>query len=300
MMKKTPEEIEIKYYLKNKGGKEGRVVVRRNSLYRSSVETHKPDKLLISIIILTCNQIEYTKLCLESIRVFTNEPYELICVDNGSTDGTPDYLEEIQRSKFEDQNLDCKDLRIIKNKENCGFARGCNQGIETARGNYILLLNNDVIVSPGWLSGLINHMQDEPDAGIVGPMSNYGNGPQRDERANYSTIEDFIKYAQKISADNGGQRIEFCRISGFCMLINRAVINAVGLLDTRFGIGNYEDDDFCLRAWQAGFKLMIAKDVFIHHFGGRTFVGNGIDPAIQSEKNLPIFLAKWSSKPQSD
>jgi Flp pilus assembly protein TadD len=86
------------------------------------------------------------------------------------------------------------------------------------------------------------------------------------------------------------------RIVGFCMLITREVITKIGLLDERFGIGNFEDDDYCLRARQAGFRLMVAADVFIHHFGSRTFIGQEIDFEAAMKHGQEVFMKKWNAQ----
>ena len=97
-----------------------------------------------SIIILTRNKFEYTKLCIESVRKYTQkDAYELIVVDNYSTDETREWLKEQV------------DVKVIYNSENVGFPKGCNQGIAIAEGENILLLNNDVIVTENWLDNLI-------------------------------------------------------------------------------------------------------------------------------------------------
>ena len=121
---------------------------------------------LTSIIILTRNNLEYTKMCLESIRRYTPEPHEIIVVDNGSTDGTIEYLEAQE------------DVKLIKNGLNLGFALGNNLGLREARGEYIVILNNDTVVTEGWLTKLINSAQSNPQVGIVGPRSNYVVGVQ--------------------------------------------------------------------------------------------------------------------------
>jgi glycosyltransferase involved in cell wall biosynthesis len=134
------------------------------------------DNPLVSMVILTCNQLEYTRKCLDSILKHTQRPFELIIVDNGSTDGTVQFLEsEILRN--------CHDARvkIIKNNENKGFAGGNNQGMAAASGDYVLLLNNDVVVTPGWLDRMLSCAEKRPEIGIIGPRSNYVSGPQRVE-----------------------------------------------------------------------------------------------------------------------
>ena len=134
--------------------------------------------LMVSIIILTHNQLEYTRLCIESIYKYTTESYQLILVDNGSTDGTVEYLKSVVSHK---SSIDSH--KLICNQKNLGFARGCNQGIEEASGSYILLLNNDVVVTDGWLKRMLQCAESDSKIGIVGPMTNFISGPQQDNKA---------------------------------------------------------------------------------------------------------------------
>ena len=122
---------------------------------------------MASIIVLCCNQVEYTKLCLESVLRHTRPPYELVIVDNGSTDATASYLEELRRRREPARTV------VIRNLSNLGFAAGCNQALEQARGRYLVFLNNDTVVTPGWLSNLVAcALHDWPNVGLVGPVSN--------------------------------------------------------------------------------------------------------------------------------
>jgi hypothetical protein len=89
--------------------------------------------------------------------------------------------------------------------------------------------------------------------------------------------------------------VETDRLVGFCLLIRRGLIDKVGLLDERFGIGCFEDDDYCLRARQAGYRAVMARDAFIHHHGGATFQGSGVDFAAVMRKNEQVFRAKWEA-----
>lgn len=261
------------------------IVTSRKSI---SLKEGKPviQKDLTSIIILTFNQLEYTKKCVESIKRHTPEPHEVVFVDNGSRDGTVEWL---RRVVSENSNY-----RLIENKENGGFAAGCNQGIREAKGEYILLLNNDVIVTKGWLSGLLNCLKKAPDAGIVGPMTNNISGLQRID-VDYKDESGIDNFARRFSETYRGRRIPLRRIVGFCMLMRRELIESIGLLDESFGTGNFEDDDLCLRAELAGFRNYIAGDVFIHHYGSMSFIGNRIDYNATMGGNRKRFNEKWNA-----
>ena len=239
-----------------------------------------------SIIIPVYNQLRYTRKCLTSIQRHTTMSYEITVVDNGSTNSTPEYLQCVER------------LRTITNPTNKGYIKACNQGMEVAEGRYVLLLNNDTIVTDGWLEGMMQCAKEDPKIGIVGPMTNYITGPQLDTEANYTSIRQMYRYARKFALRNKGRWMDFPRITGFCMLIKREVIEQVGILDERFGVGNFDDDDYCLRAHLAGFRTVIVGDVFIHHFGSRTFLNSSVDYARLLERNRTLFIEKWHIAPE--
>jgi len=239
-----------------------------------------PGNKLTSIIILASNQLEYTKLCIESIYRYTNSPFELILVDNGSTDGTADYFDSIVGAK------------VIKNKENQGFAKGCNQGIEVAEGDYILLLNNDTIVAERWLDNLIECLESDASIGIVGPKSNYTGRTQLVE-IDYDNTQDLHKFACEFNRQGPEKWFDADVLAGFCMLIRREVFDKIGNLDERFHVGTFEDDDLCARAKMAGYRLACAGNTFVYHFGGRTFVGNQLPYDELYEKNMKLFNEKW-------
>lgn len=235
-----------------------------------------------SIIVLAWNQLEYTRECVESVLACTEGPFELILVDNGSSDGTLDYFRTVAGAT------------VVANPTNLGFAAGNNRGIEVATGEYVIILNNDTLVTETWLDGLIACAEEDPTIGIVGPVSNSVSGPQQVDGASYESFQDLQAYARAFREQHRGRRLPLDRIVGFCMLIRREVIEKIGVLDERFGLGNFEDDDYCLRTRQAGFRLMVAQDVFIHHFGSRTFLGNGVDFAAAMQHGQEAFLAKWN------
>ena len=235
---------------------------------------------LTSIIVVTCGQLEYTRLCLDSIKHFTAEPYELIVVDNGSTDGTVDYLRLRQ------------DIVFIVNSENRGFPAAANQGIVAAKGEQILLLNNDTVVTRGWLRRMLETLHSDHRIGLVGPCSNNVSGEQQ-VSVTYDRLESLDPFAQEWGLLHNGQTVDTDRLVGFCLLIRREVVDQIGLLDVRFGIGNFEDDDFCRRAQGAGYRAVIARSSFVHHFRHRTFLGNGVDFGALLAENERKFRDKW-------
>ena len=240
---------------------------------------------LTSILILTHNQIEHTRLCLQSIERNTPEPHELIVVDNGSTDGTLDLLRDWQKTH--------DNLYVISNLNNRGFSAGNNQALSIAHGEYIVFLNNDTILPAGWLGRMISVTDREPETRLVGPMSNFVSGPQLLQNVAYSNIDQMETFAQKRANEYGGLSQLVTRLVGFCLLAHRSVIERIGGLDERYGSGNFEDDDFCLRAALAGFEIRIALDTFVHHTGSQTFAGMGVDYRASMEGNWTLFKNKW-------
>lgn len=240
-----------------------------------------PDHGLTSVVILTHNQLAYTRECVDSILRLTDEPYELVFVDNASTDGTADYLRSLPGAT------------VIVNGENRGFPAAANQGIAAAKGAQILLLNNDTVVTTGWLRRLLRALYRDPKVGLVGPCSNQVSGPQQ-VGAGYDGMAGLDGFAWDWGKAHDGVLEDTDRLVGFCLLIRRAVVDAVGGLDEQFGVGCFEDDDYCLRATRAGFRAVIARDAFVHHYGGRTFVGSGVDFTAVMRENERRFRAKWS------
>jgi GT2 family glycosyltransferase/tetratricopeptide (TPR) repeat protein/2-polyprenyl-3-methyl-5-hydroxy-6-metoxy-1,4-benzoquinol methylase len=235
---------------------------------------------LTSIVILTHNQLACTRLCVDSIRQFTDEPYELIFVDNASSDGTPDYL------------ASQTNVKVIRNKVNCGFPAAANQGMRAATGKQVLLLNNDTVVTTGWLRRLLRTLHSDTRIGLVGPCSNCVSGEQQVAVA-YEDLRGLDGFAWDWGKAHNRTVVDTDRIVGFCLLIRREVMDKVGLLDERFGLGCFDDDDYCRRTLAAGYRAVIARDAFVHHFGGRTFVGTGVDFAALMRHNEQLYQAKW-------
>ncbi|TBL75402.1 glycosyltransferase family 2 protein [Paenibacillus thalictri] len=232
---------------------------------------------------LTRNRVDLTARCVESvIRHSPEGEYEFIFVDNGSTDGTLSYLETVPQS------------RLIANVANQGFAAGNNQGMAAARGTHILLLNNDTIVTPEWFSGLHSCLERDPSIGIAGPVSDNVAPIQRIQTPPFRSMDELNATAYLCRAQNKGAGFYSHKLIGFCMLFHQSLLDKIGGFDERFFPGNYEDDDFSIRARIAGKRLWVAQDVFIHHEGQGTFRSDGVDYRLSTLANAEKFREKWN------
>jgi glycosyltransferase involved in cell wall biosynthesis len=319
---------------------------------------------LASVIIPCWNQLQFTRQCLPALLRLTRRPWELILVNNGSTDGTAEYLAGVQDAA-------AVPLTVIANERNRGFPAAINQGLQLARGEFLVLLNNDVVVTDGWLDQLValtaaktpaeagearefttkgaksaNGAEETEDGkreggpmraaqesvyagrnvtvtdvasvartepievekitnaasqrnrvtgtiGLAGPMSNYAAPPQLVEAVPYHDLQEMHAFARRWRDEHRGQWFTVPKLSGFCLLLTRAVYSRIGGLDERFGLGLFDDDDLAERARRAGFELAVAHDLFVHHFGSRTFAGNGIDAGKLLDENARRFADKW-------
>jgi N-acetylglucosaminyl-diphospho-decaprenol L-rhamnosyltransferase len=221
----------------------------------------------VSLVIPVYNQLMHTMQCVESIRRLPDQTAELIIIDNASTDGTSEYLKG-------------HDLRVITNPMNLGCAKAWNQGVRASRGDVVGILNNDIVVTMGWLPALLSFM-DRTGCGIVSPAMR--EGPLDYELDRYAV--EFTTVCR--TATRRGLR-------GPCMLIQRKVFDRIGLFDEGFVYGGCEDTDFLWRAEKAGFSAAVTGSAFIHHFGMVT------QKAIKRQEaqsypaqNLEHFRNKW-------
>jgi GT2 family glycosyltransferase len=231
--------------------------------YRTVLPSVEKAFPLASIIVVSYNNYPLTRRCLESVLKNTEWPnYELWVVDNGSKDETPGYLKQLT-SRY-------PRVRVILNKENRGFAIANNQALRLCSGKYIVFLNNDTVVPPFWLSGLIRHLASHPDWGLVGPVTNWiGNEAQIP--VGYKNLEDMPRWALEYTRKNANKWFEIPVAALFCAAMRRDVFEKVGELDERFVVGMFEDDDYTLRIRNAGYKVVCVEDVFVHHEGKASF-----------------------------
>ncbi len=237
-------------------------------------------------MVIPCfNEVEMTRACLGSLLEQTERPDEILVVDNGSEDETAGLADAFGPP-----------VRVLSQPRNLGFAGGVNAGLKAARGDHVLVLNNDTRCAPDMIARLRCALELSPAIGAAAPMSNHVKGEARlpvgdlgRERGQRQALAAALRDAPVV------QDVE--TLAGLCMLLRRATIDEVGLFDERFGHGNYEDDDLCLRLRLHGYRLVLARRAFLHHEGHATFRALGLDLKEQLAKRLTQFHAKWRDHP---
>ena len=219
-----------------------------------------------SIIIPTFNNLNFSFQCIQSVLLYTKN-FELILVDNGSTDGSINYFSSLEKSH--------DNIHLIALPENLGYGPACNKGFEISTGDYIVFLNNDAIVTPDWADQLISAIPlcekefDVSPIAFVGPRTNNAGGNQAIETDPYS-IDQLPEASILHHKEYIGKTQLAGFLSGFCLLCDRKALEKIGLFDERFKVGGFEDNDLILRAQLAGYKCCIDDSTFVHHFGQQT------------------------------
>lgn len=271
---------------------------------------------MVSVVIVTFNDERAVKWCVNSIRKYTHTPHEIIVVDNGSRDGTDRYLKKNTH------------LRVISNGKNLGLQKALNQGFAASRGEFLLKLDNDVIVTPGWLEGMLKCLKQDSNIGLVGPLSNVAVPHQVFKKALFSFVDRDYFYKkmrnilgyqdhrlEKMGAYHDPEGLEafyqcYFRnqavcfqeapfLSGFCMLMPRKIFFEIGPFDERFRFTGFDDFDYSLRVWLAGYKIGIARHVYIHHEGSRSFYMNKLSLSSILTQGAKQFVRKWRRVPEA-
>jgi len=239
-----------------------------------------------SIVVVTHDGLTFNRLCLETVLANTaGHDFELIVVDNGSADGTRGFLAKLA-------DADAR-VRVLTNGRNMGFAAACNQGLGLALGEHLVLLNNDTMVPPGWLSGLLDHLRN-PGVGLVGPVTNRI-GNEAEIETGYRTWGEFLEFARRRAREHAGEWLEVRTPAMFCLAMRRQTYHHLGPLDERFEVGMLEDDDYSERAREAGYQLRCVEDTVVHHFGeasfGRLVAGGEYTRILRA--NQQRYAEKW-------
>jgi len=249
------------------------------------IEWFSPQRNLVSVIVPVYKDPHVTKKVLEAIVRQTPRSCEVIIVDNGGDEKTGQVVADFAASLK-------GELKVIRNEENLGYPLACNQGLAAASGDYIVVMNNDVVVTPHWASRMMAAFAIDPSIGIVGPRTNYCAGVQIVPECSYD--ESLLdSWAEQWYLRHAGTLRPTNRLIGFLWMMKREVVEKIGGFDPLFGIGNYEDDDYCIRAQLADYKLVIADDVFVHHYGSRSFKKQPDAYVKLLQTNKMLFAGKW-------
>ncbi|WP_425508360.1 glycosyltransferase [Tahibacter amnicola] len=243
------------------------------------------DSPVVSIVIPVYNKIEYTVACLRSLAQHAGPtPFEVILVDDCSSDDTPRRLASVSG------------VRVHRNAENLGFVGSCNAGAALSRGDYVLFLNNDTVVTPNWLEALMACFRDEPEAGLVGAKLVYPDGRLQEAGGivfrdgsgwNYGRFDNPADPAY-----NFRREADYC--SGAAIMLRRELFERLGGFDRRYAPAYYEDTDLAFAVRAAGLKVFYEPASTVIHFEGITAgtdTGSGIKryQVVNREK----FLDKW-------
>jgi GT2 family glycosyltransferase len=217
-----------------------------------------------SVIIVTYNNFDTTTgPCLKSLLKHDKKrDFEIVLIDNASQDDTPEKVRALAEKE--------EDVRLLVNNVNRGFAGGNNDGAKIARGKILILLNSDTIVSPGAIEKLTQPLDDHPDWGMLGPVTNEAGNEQKIFTTS-GDQDEIIRQGEEWCEYSKGDYFLSERLDFFCVAVRKSIYEQLGGLDEQFGVGYYEDVDFSIRASLEDIKMMVAEDCFVYHRSGETF-----------------------------
>lgn len=240
---------------------------------------------------LAYNGIDFTLPCLASIGPATGRlKVETILVDNGSSDGSPAAVEK----QF-------PGVRLVRNDMNCGFSIAVNQGLELATGRHLLVLNNDTRIVPGCLEAVVDFMDKHPDAGIVTPQLIYEDGRLQNSIANFPSLHEVFmgktllrilfpgRFPSKLTPFEKPVEVE--SVVGAAMFIRKEVVDKIGGIDEGFFIF-FEETDWCLRSFRAGYKSYLLPEAKIIHHQGQTVNRAHVRKRIEYTRSLFRYFRK--------
>ncbi|AFM01825.1 putative glycosyltransferase [Desulfitobacterium dehalogenans ATCC 51507] len=278
MNEKSNQIIQINTNDKKMPEPGGDIYIARDNVSMTISELNAP---LVSVIVVGYNNLyKHTKICVECILNYTlDEDYELILVDNGSTDGTLEFFESVKHPK----------KKIIKITKNIGLFFGINSGIEIARGKFIAVISNDIYVTKNWLANLLKCAFSDERIGMIVPVSDNVSNLQAVD-LDFNDFEDMQKKAAEFNKSNPRKWHEHLRLITAMAFYRRTCLDMLGKQDYGF-FHDFGDDDITFRVRRAGYKAILCKDVFVQHAGIATR-----DPEVirmSLEKGRTAFQEKY-------
>ena len=253
----------------------------------SNIRFDYHEQPLVSFVIPVYNLVEYTACCLTSIYKYCPDcRFEIIVIDDGSTDDTEAVISSISG------------ILYIKNPQNQGYIKSINKGVSFARGRYVLLLNNDIQVQPGWLDELLKVFDIVPEAGIVGSKLIYPSGHLQEAGAilNRDGTAELVglNHDPSLPEYNIMREVDYC--SGVCILIDKVLFDKLGGFDESFTPAYYEDSDLAMRARKLGRKVIYQPTSVVVHHMSMSHKGVVFDKPKQIELNKRKFLNRWQTE----
>jgi GT2 family glycosyltransferase/glycosyltransferase involved in cell wall biosynthesis len=254
-------------------------------------EEQEPGRPSVDVVVCVHDALEELRLCLWSLLVKSGRRLRLILVNDGSDEATTRFLQA-----FADRH---PAVTLIHREPPHGYTLAANRGLESSSGDYVVLLNSDTVLSAGWLDRVLDHGEAHPEVGILGPLSNaathqsvpqvkHDDGWAVNQLPDWLTV-DGMELVLAHGAPRTDARLPF--LNGFCYIVKRAVIEALGPFDEeRFATGYCEENDYSHRASQAGFELAVVDDVYVYHAKSRSFGPDG--RAELARRNYEGFLEK--------
>jgi glycosyltransferase involved in cell wall biosynthesis/GT2 family glycosyltransferase len=248
---------------------------------------------LTSVVLLAVDQPDYTRLCLDALRKGTREPFELIIVDGGVRDAVGAQFAALAGA--------CEPHTLWLRHDDAKSASALlSLGLAAARGDYIALLKGDTVVPEGWLTYLLRHLRAHPAAGLVAPRANAGPGLQPVAALPYDSLPEMEEYARSLARRRPGEAATSPVAGSFAAVLPRLTCERVGAFDPAYPSGSLEAIDYCLRAQLAGLQVILAEDVFVHHFGLQPPVAEAERPdSGAAPAAFDHFRARWGDLPDT-
>lgn len=236
-----------------------------------------------SIILPVYNQRNQLEQCLDSIFSNTDRPIEVIVVDDASTDDTLAYLQRLSGQ-----------IRYHSHETNRGLASAINTGLMMSKGSTICILNSDTLVTPKWLSGMLNCLHSNIEFGMVGSVSNRVDGEQQIP-VPYEHVQDMYDFAAEYNIPDASRWHSTDRLFHVCRLMRRSTFEANGYFDERFENSGFADEDYHLRMRLLGLKLIVSRDVFIHRSFQASLQEQDGHTQSSQDKHAAFFQEKWGN-----